>query len=331
MFSSLLSPVDSLDYLPENNHFFNQIFEIDNPFEGFSGPGVALISLGSIICNPVRDALRNFYSHFKNIQLYDLGYLREINDENIDKIISLCYKHNVVPVITGFEISLDRIKNMDADDFIVSNHIRSGLTGCNYISHQRHLCKSEDIYIAEETKYDTISLGKMRSNPNILEPTMRSVDLLYVDLQALRSSDAPNINFSYPTGLYAEEFCQILKYAGAGCFIRGLFFQATLKSAACSQESILIAESIWYFAEGLNIRMNDHPEKSSDHTRFIIHAPSVDEDLEFFKHNQTEKWWLKHPTFRNDNQYLACSYEEYQASIGDELPSRVFKFINSVL
>ncbi len=331
MLSPLLVPVDTSHNTDENNNFFNLVFESGKPFQGFSGQGLALISLGSDICDPVRKALRTLNTHFKNIQLYDLGYLKDANEENINEIMSICNLAGVVPVFTGYKGSMESTKNIDTDVFIVSNRIYSGITGCNYISYQRHLCKSDDIYVAEEYRYDSISLGKMRSNPGVLEPVLRSVGLLYVNLQALRASDAPNIEFTYPTGLYAEELCQILKNTGTGCQIKGVFIQASFKTELFSQEADLIAESIWYLAEGLNIRINDHPEKSSDHTRFIIHAPSVDEDLEFFKHNQTEKWWLKHPSSTHKQHYLACSYDEYQFSIGDELPDRVFKFLNSIL
>ncbi len=324
-----MTPVNTSNKSFNENHFFSIVFENDKPFGGFLGSGIALISLASVICDPVRIGLRSLDSHFKNIQIYDLGYLKVINQETIHKIISLCISFGVVPVFTGYELSQESIENMNSQDFIVSNHIYHGNTECNYIAYQRHLCKMDDIHIAEEHRYDTISLGKMRSNPNLLEPVLRDIDLLFVDLQALRTSEAPNIQFTYPTGLQAEEICQILKYAGMGCKIRGVFFQAMLRTGLSGQEVDLIAESIWYFAEGINIRLNDHPEKSTDHTQFILHSPSQDVDLEFFKHNQTSKWWLKHPSSQVGTKYLACSYEEYQSSMDEELPERILKFINN--
>jgi arginase family enzyme len=46
------------------------------------------------------------------------------------------------------------------------------------------------------------------------EPILRSSHLMMFDLNSLRLSDAPGTSNKSPNGLYAEEACQIIRYAG---------------------------------------------------------------------------------------------------------------------
>ena len=325
MLSSLLTPLSNADQEYGENYFFSMVNEDKNPILGFKGPGVGLITFKTETGMELRRMIRSLHSHFRNIDIYDLGYIADEHQQ--DKITELCNAAGVLPVFIGDgNRGLANIAN-DWSNWIISNKIHKEFPACNYTGYQRHLCTHDDIFQTEEYHYNHVSLGKMRSNPAILEPSLRDIVNLYVDLRALRTSDAPNVKYTYPTGLNAEELCQIMRHAGTGGQISVVHFDFELNNCRCLQEAQLLAESIWYFAEGVNIRVADHPLRSNDFTTFVIHSGMIDDDLDFVKHNQTGKWWLKHPESAA-YRYLACSFEEYQASIGEDLPERISKFIH---
>ncbi|MBL0024486.1 MAG: hypothetical protein WBP08_03735 [Saprospiraceae bacterium] len=329
MLSAFFIPISTTNITLEKNNFFNLTFNDAEPLIGLKGPGVALVGCKSPLTDAVRNSLRILHSQFRNIQLYDFGYPKDESPENINNILTFCGQSGIIPVFIGENFGTVNDSRNRNDSIIISNDLKQMTSSSNIIGYQRHLCTLENVFQAEEFKYNTISLGKMRSNPSILEPALRHTSELFVHLKALRSSDASNIISTYPTGLYAEELCQILKHAGTGSRIKAVFFEAQLKSDIGNQEAEIVAEAVWYFAEGINNRVADHPDISSDYTQFIIHSLSLDEDLEFLKHNQTTKWWLKHPFRVTPPQYLACSYEEYHDTINDDIPDRIFKFINN--
>jgi hypothetical protein len=186
-----------------------------------------------------------------------------------------------------------------------------------------------DIFAIEEFRYNSLSLGKLRSYPTILEPVMRDTQMLYTDLNCIRRSDVPNIPDSLPTGMNAEELCQMMKYAGTAQGIRSIFFNDLEIVHDNSPEFLLMAEAIWYFTEGLNMRVREHPTVSEDFSEFVIYSNSYENDLVFKRNNQTLKWWLVDQSMSENIRYLACAYEEYEmASGGEEIPDRLLKFLH---
>lgn len=325
MLTDIIYPLKNNHIVYENN-FFTHIHHEQTPIDKLNSPGIALITFENEAGHDIRMALSALFSHFRNISTYDLGTINDADQKT--KIISWCNTAGVVPVFIGHgNKGITSVEN-NKSNWVISNKIHSEFSACNFIGYQRHLCTHDDIFQAEEYHYNHISLGKMRSNPAILEPCLRDTIHLYFDMRAIRTSEAPNTIDTYPTGLNGEELCQIFRHAGSGGQISAVHIDFNQRGSQINQEAHLIAEAVWYFAEGVNIRIPDHPLKSNDFTSFIIHSPHIDEDLSFIKHNQTGKWWLKHPE-TSQSRYLACSYEEYHTSIGEDLPERISKFIHS--
>lgn len=324
--------------LPDQRAIEN-IFNISNhdgvDFPGFIGPGIAFVTINSALCNEIRFNLSNYKNHFKNITIYDLGSLKEVEIKSITELTTYLNNINIVPVFIGVGITLagnlavEHSKNLT----LISNHIelieyKSATTRVNHIGYQRHLCSINDIYEIEENMYNALSLGKIRSFPAQLEPTLRDTQILHVDLDCMRTSDAPNTKGTLPSGFNAEELCQTMKYVGTADNLSAVFISCDMASERHQPEASLIAESIWYFMEGVNMSMKDHPSISKDFSAFIVHSNILDYDLEFLKHNQSSKWWLCYSTESKSKFYLACSYEEYQLSVGEEVPDRLLKFLS---
>lgn len=318
----------------DESHPFFEVYESSDTYKG---PGVALLRENSLIGEKSHKSIQNFKNHFKNIQIFDFGILEAKDTMFIINSIETYNKVGIIPVFIGIDLELagQIAAKINSDIYQIGNVI-TNLTNSasfiksSFIGYQRHLCTLDDIHEIESNSYNSLSLGKLRSFPQLLEPTLRDAGLIHIDLNVVRASDVPNTQNALPTGLNAEELCQLLKYAGNGDQLKALFINAKLKNEQyCDEESMLVAEAIWYFMEGVNMNIKDHPSVNKNYAEFIIQSNSIDEELTFIKNNHSSKWWVRTEDIHLGVRYIACSYEEYQASIGEEIPDRIVKFVNS--
>lgn len=319
------------DFIPnksggQNNFFSHSNIDHVQP-TSFEKPGIALIVLENSSLVDISVSFSKYKNHFGNIEIYDCGILSTY--DHIDQIIKFLKSKGILPFIIGND--LERISiyaaNNSRNIYHLSNqisYINADLQGVNqnYIGYQRHLCEYDDIQEIESYHANSMSLGKIRTYGYLTEPVLRDSHLIYMDSNVFRASDCPENLDCLPTGMQAEEICQIFRYLGSSSDLDAIFFNdnnITIRSAH------LIAESFWYLAEGVNIRMKDHPAENADYSEFIVDSNEADE-LIFVKNNQTQRWWLKKHE-QNDAQYLACAFEEYQACIENEIPERLQNFL----
>ncbi|MCE2789635.1 MAG: hypothetical protein LW630_06945 [Saprospiraceae bacterium] len=335
MNSSIEKYVSPIHQETEKSIFFTDTYAEEGKIPALMGFGLALITWNREAGEAVRKSLQQFHNQFKNIQIIDLGQLLS-NDT--DALQSLCQdvKHSrILPVFIGLE--LQHITQLAGRFSWNVYHVANRITqapetvdvSMSHISYQRHFSRLEEIYHIEEHSFNSLSLGKMRTFPTLLEPVLRDAQMLHIDLNCLRKSDAPNIGHALPTGLNAEELCQLAKYAGLGDRLECLSVMAGENMKAESPEAAIIAETLWYFSEGLNMNAHDLPEASSDISEFIISAENMEMDYEFIRHNLTQKWWFR---IQNEDQrsYLACAADEYQSTVDNELPDRLARFMEAV-
>jgi hypothetical protein len=197
---------------------------------------------------------------------------------------------------------------------------------CN-IGYQTYFNSQEEIDLIEKLYFDAYRLGEISSNISLAEPVLRDADLVNIDLTTIKSSDSGNfINFT-PNGFNGKEICSLARYAGisdkVSCF--GVFNHDSSK-----QESVLVAQIIWYFIEGFNFRSNEYPFGSKElYSKYIV--PLEEEELVFYKSNKTERWWIEIPFFSvthnklKKNTLLPCSHEEYLTACNQEIPERWWK------
>ncbi|MBK8347792.1 MAG: hypothetical protein IPL08_09210 [Saprospiraceae bacterium] len=335
MLLDFLSPFDYSDDSMEPSFFIT--VNVDKfASNSFDMPGVALITTkDNSIAYDVRNIFKKLKNHFKNIHTYDGGFLIDSDFTTVETVIHELNSKGILPVIVGIDLELTGKIASKSNKTIcqISNQI-TNLTNtnayikCSFIGYQRHLCSLDDIYEIEENAYNSLSLGKLRSYPYQLEPSLRDIQLLHVDLNALRAADAPGVAGVLPTGLSAEELCQMMKYAGTAHQLSAVFINHELNDVGHKNEGALIAEAIWYIMEGANMKVKDHPSVSKDCSQFIVYSSTIDDDLVFFRHNQSLKWWLKSNANPQNNVYLSCSQEEYESSVGEEIPDRLIRFLH---
>ena len=197
---------------------------------------------------------------------------------------------------------------------------------CN-IGYQTYYNSQEEIDLIEKLFFDAYRLGDISHNITLAEPVFRDADFVTVDLTSVKSSSSGNlVNFA-PNGFTGKEVCALARYAGISDKISliGLFNHNNSNT-----ESVLIAQMIWYFIEGVHYRSNEYPFGNKDnYLKYII--PSENEELVFYKSNKTDRWWIEIPYLSSSNNklkkstLLPCSYDEYLAACNHEIPERWWK------
>jgi len=175
-----------------------------------------------------------------------------------------------------------------------------------------------------------LRLGEYNSDFKKAEPLIRNSDFLNIDLSSIRTADFSNSNQN-PNGFYAEQICQIAKYAGISDKITSFALLNYLPQNITINNDNLIAQILWYFIDGVNDRKGDFPVSSkSEYKKFTVHLDSF-EEVVFYKSNKSERWWLEvpRPTTINSKykrHYLVpCNYEDYNLALKNELPDLWWK------
>ncbi|HOD89426.1 MAG TPA: formimidoylglutamase [Bacteroidales bacterium] len=274
----------------------------------------------------------------------------------LQKVVSRLLKKEIIPIIIGGSQDLiyplyrayDTLEQMvnlvsidskfdfgKQDDRFSTNSYMSKIivdepnnlfNYCN-IGYQTYFNSQEEIDLIEKLYFDCYRLGEITNNIALAEPVLRDADLVNIDLNSVKSSDSGNFTNFIPNGFNGKEICSLARYAGisdkVSCF-------SVFNHNNSRQESVLIAQIIWYFIEGFNFRSNEYPFGVKElYSKYIV--PLEEQELVFYKSNKTERWWIEIPFFsttRNKmkkNTLLPCSHDEYLIACNQEIPERWWK------
>lgn len=199
------------------------------------------------------------------------------------------------------------------------------------VGYQTYLVDNEAVGLMQKLSFDACRLGNVRDSIQEAEPYVRDADCLSFDMCALKRSESPANPWARPTGLSAEDACQIFRYAGLskGTDVIGLFEYYPAYDRERLSAS-LMAEMIWCFLDAMRHRMDDHPfsSKEVDHKQYIVPLEELDKELVFYKCRQTDRWWIELPCTGQQRQqygrhaYVACSYSDYRTAGRNEIPAR---------
>ncbi|MEE9439658.1 MAG: hypothetical protein V3V14_11700 [Saprospiraceae bacterium] len=329
MLNNWLSPVSS-DTL---STYFDSSYEKINNFPNLRDIRVVFFSKQEKSVNSVRNALSKLYNNF-SVPIIDIGNLNKENPSFIYQVISELQDGNILPILVDVSKQdfIELAKAMVAEEKLkkatfVSNCISplSNNYSTNNIGYQRHFNPAHLLQDVLNSDSAGLSLGELRSKQHVVEPILRETNYLHFDISAIRKSECPSISNSLPTGLYTEEACQIMRYAGEGSRLKLVTFDTHNLDANNEIESMIVAELIWYLQEGLDLNIQQHPSITTNFKEYIIELNELNHSLKFFQSTSNGKWWLK--TENSSNIYTACSFEEYQATINNELPARLLKLI----
>jgi arginase family enzyme len=196
---------------------------------------------------------------------------------------------------------------------------------CN-LGYQTYSNSQEEIDLIDKLFFEAYRLGEISNTITLAEPVFRDADLVSLDLTSVKSSASGNFTSFSPNGFSGKEICALSRYAGISDKVSlfGIFNHNN-----SPQESVLVAQIIWYFIEGFHYRSNEYPFGSREN--YIKYIIPLEEELIFYKSNKTDRWWIEIPFISNGNtklkksSLLPCSYEEYLGACNQEIPERWWK------
>jgi arginase family enzyme len=306
---------------------------------------------------------KEFYSLYPgnwNVSLADLGTIEagaNIEDTYfvLKKLVEELVKKKIIPIVFGGSQdltyamyraydNLDQMVNLVAVDNQFDFAKENALPSNSYLSkiiieeptnlfnyanlgYQTYYNSQEEIDLIEKMYFEAYRLGEVATNIAIAEPVFRDADLVSIDVTAVQSSYSGNFMQFNPNGFNGKEICSLTRYAGISDKVSafGIFnFNET------AQETVLIAQMVWYFIEGFSFRSNEYPFGSKE--KFIKYIVPIDEEeLVFYKSNISGRWWIEIPFLTNVNNklkritLLPCTNEDYLAACEQEIPERWWK------
>ena len=307
-----------------------------------------------------RKSLYGLYPGNWNVALADLGTIEagaSIEDTYfvLKKIVEELVKKKIIPIVIGGSQDLtyamyraydqlDQMVNLVAVDnqfdFAKDNAVSShaylskiimdeptNLFNYANLGYQTYFNSQEEIDLMEKLYFEAYRLGEVSNQIAVAEPVFRDADLVSFDVNAVQSSYSGNFSTFYPNGFDGKEICALTRYAGISDKVSaiGIFNWNT-----SAQESILIAQMLWYFIEGYCFRSNEYPFGSKENfVKYIV--PIQDEELVFYKSPITGRWWIEIPFLTHVNNklkrstLLPCTNQDYLAACEQEIPERWWK------
>ena len=238
---------------------------------------------------------------------------------------------NIVNVDCKFDLG-DSSKPIKNDSFVGKIILDQPYNLFNYatVGYQTYFNSQEEIDLMEKLYFEAYRLGEIASNITLAEPVMRDANIVTMDLRSLASSVVSlNQKFS-PNGFNGKEICAIARYAGISDKVSSFGIYEYKASKDDEVSSMLLAQLIWYFIEGVNLRMNDvNFLETNDYQKFITLAD--DQELTFYKSNKTGRWWIEIPFLKDVNNklkkhtLLPCVHQDYLDASNGKIPERWFK------
>jgi len=313
----------------------------------------------------IRKELYKLYSGNWHLKIVDLGNIKKGNSTEdthfaLKQVINFLVKKNIIPIVIGGSQALtysiyraydnleQTVNLVSIDNKFDLGQIDSGLNSrCflskvimdepnnlfNYtnIGFQTFFNSQEEIDLLDKLYFDSFRLGIINKDISLVEPILRDADIVSIDIGALRKTEAPANNNTTPNGLYGEEMCTILRYAGLSDKVSslGIFeYNATLDEK--NQTAQLIAQMIWYFIEGVNFRLKEYPFGSKkEYLKYIV--PIDDDIINFYKSNKSNRWWMEIPKNKfNKETLIPCTYEDYLEANNQNIPNKWWKTIKKL-
>ena len=320
------------------------------------------VNLGvSLAADRIRQKFYRLKKSNSTYRVADLGNLQngEEYQDTLDRLREVC-EHlmaaKVTPIIIGgthdlamaqylaFESKKDLISvlNVDAkldvevqgdenETFLskLITHKPNFMFSYNHLAHQSYLIESAALSALEKLYFEALRLGELRENFQNAEPIVRMANMLTFDITAIRNADATANAKAQPFGLYGEEACQLMWYAGMNEKMNSVSiseYNPDLDDQHFSTASV-VATMLWYFVEGYYNRKDTGQFNSDQYTKYTVSFEGTDDTMTFYKSKLSEKWWMlvNYGDKMLDRAYIPCSYEDYTTATHGDFPERWIK------
>jgi formiminoglutamase len=238
---------------------------------------------------------------------------------------------NIVNVDTNFDLG-DANLPIKNNSYVGKVIVEQPYNLFNYttIGYQTYFNSQEEIDLVEKLYFEAYRLGEISGNINFVEPLLRDAHIVSVDLKSVQASEVSDNQKYSPNGFTGKEICAISRYAGISNKVSSFGIYEYHGSKNDNATSMLVAQMIWYFVEGINCRVNDDDFQNEKHYQKYNVLVESDE-LIFYKSLKTGRWWIEIPFLPDVNNklkkhtLLPCMHSDYVRATSGEIPERWYK------
>lgn len=242
---------------------------------------------------------------------------------------------NLVSVDSRFDIGLlsDELTSKSFLNKIIMQK-PNNLFNYSNIGYQTYFNAQEEIELLHKLYFDAYRLGEVK-NLELVEPIMRDADIVSIDIGSVRQSEAPANNNTSPNGFYGEELCAVARYAGISDKVTSFgIYEYNPRYDVNNQTAHLIAQTIWYFIEGVNQRAKDYPYATKESYQKFSVVLEDDDPINFYKSDKSGRWWME-INLITDNKYkrhalIPCAYQDYMRALEQKIPDRWYKALQKL-
>ncbi len=266
----------------------------------------------------------------KNIIPIILGGGQEMTYVNYRAYDNLEQSVNITVVDSKFDLGTleDDLSSHSYMSKIIMQEPNNLFNYCN-VGYQTYFNDPGEIQLFDNMYFDCYRLG-VSKNLEAIEPAFRNADIISIDLGAIRKSDAPGNNNASPNGFSGDEICAISRYAGLSDKVSSFgIYEYNSKYDNNHQTAALIAQMIWYFIEGVNLRVKDYPFSTKESYQKFTVILEDDDPIIFYKSNKSGRWWIEINVISN-NKYkrhalIPCTCKDYEEAMNQNIPDRWYK------
>ena len=260
-----------------------------------------------------------------------IGGTQDLTYANYRAYDALIPMVNIVNIDCKFDLG-DSSRPIKNNSFVGKIILDQPYNLFNYatIGYQTYFNSQEEIDLMDKLYFESYRLGQISKNITLVEPVLRDANIVSLDLNSVKSAEV-SLNQKYsPNGFDGKEICAISRYAGISNKVSsfGIYEYKTSKDDEIT--SMLIAQIVWYFIEGVNFRIKDDNFNDEDnHQKYITLVD--DQELIFYKSNKTGRWWIEIPFLNEVNTklkrhtLLPCMHQDYLDACNNKIPDRWYK------
>ena len=303
--------------------------------------------------NANKDFRKKLYSLYYgnwDLNIYDFGDLENgnlVSDTQfaLSKILEFFSKNKILVITIGgsqnllFDIysslkeTLQKINLVSVDNKIdFSNNNESflnkiildennKLANFSNIGYQKHLTSVPENKLLDKMYFESINLGKIKSNVTEAEPVLRDSDIVSFNINSVKSGELNNAH-QYPNGLSSYELCSLSRFSGLSSRVNIVSY---FENWDLSIMNSLVAESTWYVMDGYATRINENPLNNSND--FIYYYIELDNyKFKFYRSKLSDRWWVE---FLNDEiisiekDIISCTSDDYKNCKNSVIPERI--------
>jgi len=243
----------------------------------------------------------------------DLTYANYLGYKKLEQTI------NVTCIDQKIDLEMGSEAPISSNNFI--NHLLtfqpSFLFNFSILGCQQYYISEEQLNLFDELYFDYLRLGELNNNIKLAEPYLRNSDIISLDISSVRRAEFSGANENGPNGFFANEICQIAKYAGISDKLSS--FGAYNFSKILDDHEVELAAQIFYFIiDGFCHRKKDYPiGTKKNHVKYAVFHEELNHNLVFHKSPKSQRWWLEVPypplkDFKFERHNLVpCNYEDY--------------------